>query len=229
MKVACCDDVQADLELLINYCKRYDSSLQLYSYTTAKDMLNAYSSDLFDVVFLDIEMAHPNGYEAAVQLSHEQNPPIVIFTTQTLDYAVRGYGLALRYLPKPISYEMFRQTLQLAIEQKAPLTINITTNTKVEVVIVSDITYIEVMKRQVIIHLSSRPDLSLNCSFETILGKLPDNRFVQTHKSYCVNLNHVMRMEQNTLTLTDGTQLPIGRNYKAHLRERLIEFLKEAN
>ena len=229
MKIACCDDEKSDLELLIEYCRRYDHSLQLYPYTTAKDMLDAYSSVLFDIVFLDIEMAHPNGYEAAVRLSHEPTPPIVIFTTQTLNYAVRGYGLALRYLPKPISYEMFRQALQLAIEKKTPLTINVTTNTKVEVLIVSDIIYTEVMKRQVMIHLLSRPDIYLNCSFETILGKLPSNLFVQTQKSYCVNLNHVMRMEQNTLTLTDGTQIPIGRNYKTHLRERLIEFLKEAN
>ena len=226
MKIACCDDTKTDLDILVNYCKRYDSEFQICTYSAAKDMLDAYPSVLFDIVFLDIEMAHPNGYEAAVQLSRDPNPPIVIFTTQTLNYAVRGYGLALRYLPKPISYEMFTQALRLAIDQKMPQTISIGTDNKVEVLIVSDINYIEVIRHQVTVHMLSRPSICLRCSFSAILDKLPHRCFVQTHKSYCVNLHSVMRMEQNTMTLIDNTQIPIGRNYKAQLKEHLIEFLK---
>ena len=226
MKIACCDDTSTDLELLVDYCERYDSEFQICTYTSAKDMLDAYPSVLFDIVFLDIEMDHSNGYEAAVQLSHEPDPPIVIFTTRSLNYAVRGYGLATKYLPKPVTYEQFSQALSLAIDQKTPPTINIITDNKIEILTVSDINYVEVSRHQVTVHLLSKPDIHLRCSFSAILDKLPDNWFVQAHKSYCVNLHSVMRMEQNSLTLIDNTQIPIGRNYKTQLKERLMEFLK---
>ena len=62
MKIACCDDNSNDLELLVGYCKRYNKEFEIYSYDTAKDMLDAYHLELFDIIFLDIEMARPNGY-----------------------------------------------------------------------------------------------------------------------------------------------------------------------
>lgn len=229
MKIALCDDNKTDLDLLVGYCKQYCAEFQIVPYDTAKALLAAYQTELFDIVFLDIEMPHPNGYEAAVQLSCEKNPPIVIFTTQTLNYAVRGYGLAFRYLPKPITYEMFCSVLHLAIKQKMPPTISIVTDSKIEVITISDINYIEVIKHQVTIHMVSKPDIILNCSLSAVLNRLPPEQFVQVHKSYGVNLGSVKRMAQGILTLTDGTQLPIGRNYKVQIKTRLIAYLKGAD
>ncbi len=67
---------------------------------------------------MDIEMEAPNGFEAAVRLRAERDGPVIIFTTKTLDYAVRGYGLALRYLPKPIEYAGFAGALSLALRER---------------------------------------------------------------------------------------------------------------
>lgn len=106
MKLALCDDDAADLELLAGYCRQYDPALPIHCFSSAAALLERDAQDPFDIVFLDIEMAHPNGYEAAVELSRRECPPAVIFTTQSFSYAVRGYGLALRYLPKPITYEV---------------------------------------------------------------------------------------------------------------------------
>lgn len=226
MKIALCDDDKTDLDILMGYCNQYKGNFQTFSYQSAKALLSAYPSELFDIIFLDIEMAHPNGYEAAVELSHYPNPPIVIFTTQTINYAVRGYGVAFRYLPKPITYEMFCLSLRLAIKQKLPTRISIVTDSKIEVIAMSDINYIEVIRHQVTIHMLSKSDIVLNCSFSDVLKQLPPEQFIRTHKSYCVNLSSVVRMAQGMLTLVDGTQIPIGRNYKVQIKETLIAFLK---
>lgn len=228
MKIAICDDNKKDLDILHDYCRQYDKNLRICLFDSAKALLAAYSEELFDIVFLDIEMAPPNGYDIAVQLAQETIPPIIIFTTQTLNYAVRGYGLALKYLPKPISYETFAAVLRLAIDQRTPVKISIETNNKIQVFLVSEIDYIEVIRHQVTMHLKSKPKVTLRCSFAAVLASLPSGTFVQTHKSYCVNLHSVMRMEQNTLTLTDGAQIPIGRNFKAQVKMRLIDFLRGA-
>lgn len=225
MKIACCDDNRTDLELLVSYCKCYNENFQIYTYTAAKDMLDSYSSVLFDIVFLGIETVHSNSFEVAVQLSHESKPPIVIFTAQTRQHAVDGYGLALQYLLKPVSYERFQQALQLAIEKKTPAKISVTANRKTEILAVSDISYIEVVRHHVIFHMLERQDVCMNSSFGVVLNQLPNDCFMQTHKSYCVNLHHVTRIERDILILTDGTKIPVGRSYSVKLKECLVEFL----
>ena len=50
---------------------------------------------------------------------------------------------------------------------------------------------------------------------------LPKPPFVRCHRSYLVHLDAVTRMSYTTLTLSDGTSLPLGRTYIKPLREAL--------
>lgn len=228
MKLALCDDDAADLELLAGYCRQYDPALPIHCFSSAAALLERDAQDPFDIVFLDIEMAHPNGYEAAVELSRRECPPAVIFTTQSFSYAVRGYGLALRYLPKPITYEVFRSALEQAIQQCIPARISVCSDRKTTIFVVSELTYIEAFRHQIIVHRSAKPEISLRYPFSSFVRQLPPLWFAQTHKSYCVNLNQVMCMEQNSVLLTDGSHIPVGRSFKRQFQTQLMRFLKEA-
>lgn len=226
MNLALCDDDAADLNLLANYCRQYDPALPVHRFSSAGELLEWDAREPFDIVFLDIEMAHPNGYEAAVALSKKECPPIVIFTTQSLRYAVRGYGLALRYLPKPITYEAFASALQLALTRRTPSKISICSDHKTMIFVLSEITYIEAYRHQILVHLLEKPEISLRYSFSAFLRQLPSLWFAQARKSYCVNLNHVMRLEQSSVILTDGSQIPMGRSFKRQFQSQLMQFLK---
>src|SRR5712671_450958 len=62
-----------------------------------------------DVVFLDVEMPGPNGFEL---LEEAEDVPITIFTTAYDKYAVRAFeASALDYLVKPISAERLNSSL----------------------------------------------------------------------------------------------------------------------
>ena len=57
-----------------------------------------------DVVFLDIRMPDIDGLQVAGQLKQKGNPPLIVFVTGYIDYAVDGYGLdAVDFLVKPIT------------------------------------------------------------------------------------------------------------------------------
>lgn len=226
MKIAICDDNLADLNVMVNYCRQFDASMHLSTYQSTQELLDAYDLHLFDIVLMDIEMPSPNGYEAAVELSRKENPPVIIFTTQSLGYAVRGYGIALRYLPKPISYEVLAEALQAALKQKAPTRISLSTKTRSVVLVLSEVLFLEVFRHNVLIHLTGQRELSLRHSFSELLQQLPETWFVQVHKSYCVNLNHILQTQSKSLLLTDGSQIPIGRSFAKSFQERLMNFLK---
>lgn len=48
----------------------------------------------------------------------------------------------------------------------------------------------------------------------SFLGKLPEGQFVQTHRSYAVNLNHIQKIKSNEVILHDGTKVPLSRTYR---------------
>ena len=60
----------------------------------------------FDLLLLDIEMPS-NGFQLAQSLIQMEKHPLVVFVTKRHEYAVQGYGIAFRYLVKPLD-----QTLQ---------------------------------------------------------------------------------------------------------------------
>lgn len=120
MKIAICDDDASDLELIKEYCFRFDKEFDVETFYSGEALLAAFDNDFYDIIFLDIEMGQMNGLEVGTRLIHLPHKPIIFFTTQSLNYAVRGYGIAMRYLPKPISYDVFSGALKTAIEYVVP-------------------------------------------------------------------------------------------------------------
>ena len=76
----------------------------LTRFSTGVDFISDYNP-IFDLVFLDIEMPLMDGMETAKRLRRvDQNLPI-IFVTNMLQMAIRGYEVsALDFIVKPLNY-----------------------------------------------------------------------------------------------------------------------------
>ena len=80
--------------------------------TKAKALIEEHKPDL---VFLDIEMPHINGFD--VLKATQDYSYKVIFTTAFPDYALEGYELdAVDYLLKPIHFERFLKAVNKITE-----------------------------------------------------------------------------------------------------------------
>ncbi len=117
MRIALCDDTAQDLEQLKEYCSQYSALHDIREYASAAELLADYDNFMPKLIFLDIEMEAPTGYDAAMILSARSPKPLIIFVTQTLNYATRGYGIAFRYISKPLDYPAFSRLMQLAEEE----------------------------------------------------------------------------------------------------------------
>ena len=62
-------------------------------------------------------MDKPNGFEVGSILAGYSPRPVIVFTTNALQYAVRGYGIAFRFLCKPITITMFQSVVREALER----------------------------------------------------------------------------------------------------------------
>lgn len=226
MNIAICDDNPDDLHQMETYCKQYDPNLSVQCFSSGKALLNAFLSTFYDLVFLDIEMEPPNGYETALILRAKERKPEIIFTTQNLNYSIRGYGIALRYLPKPIPYKIFVGALQQALEIIVPPQITIPYQGKQKIVQIPDILYAEVIRHQIIFHMINSTELEFRGSLKDIMEQIDCPWFVQSHKSFCVNLKHIDCITSQTIIMTNQDNVPIGRNKKEYFEKKLQEFLR---
>ncbi len=92
---------------ILNHMKNRIASFDEFSlkgaYLKPEDALEAFSSILPDVVFLDIEMPRMNGLELAGKMLARKNNLKIIFTTAYEQYALNAFDVeAIDYLLKPV-------------------------------------------------------------------------------------------------------------------------------
>lgn len=226
MKIAICDDDAADLRIIQNYCRQYDPQIPTALFHSGEELLEAYRSNFYDLVFLDIEMEQMNGLEVGSRLINMPQRPVIVFTTQSLNYAVRGYGIAMRYLPKPITYDMFSNVMELALERILPEKISILSNGEQVLISVSEILYFEILRHQLFVHLRNGEKVSMRGTLTEIVNQVSHKSFVQPHKSYYINMEYVDRLTQQNIKMTNGDLIPIGRSKKDYFQLRLSEYVK---
>ncbi len=226
MRIAICDDEKSDIELIQKYCEQYSSDFSISSFICGEDLLIAFKNEYFDLVFLDIEMGKMNGLEVGRQLAKLQPRPVVIITTQSLNYAVRGYGIALRYLLKPITYDTFCHIMRLALDHILPYRLNVVINKAQIFIPICDIVFFEVLRHQVVIHLRAGEVLSMRGSLSDIMAQIPSGQFSQPHKSYYINMDYVDKLMRQEIILTNGARIPVGRSRKEVFQSQLLDYMK---
>lgn len=66
------------------------------------------------------------------------------------------------------------------------------------------------------------PD-NVRISLKEVLDKLPNNQFVRVHRAFVVNIHAVVKVNATSLSLSNGSEIPISRTYKPKIVEMLGE------
>lgn len=90
MNIAICDDNYADLEYITKIVYQSFSknkiACDLKTYTNAGNLLEANQNQLFDVIFLDLDMPEISGMEAASRLNKLNESTEIVFITNHDEY-----------------------------------------------------------------------------------------------------------------------------------------------
>ena len=179
-----------------------------------------------ELLFMDIEMPYINGIDF---LSGIRNPPKVIITSAYEQYALKGYELNVTdYLLKPISFDRFlkavnrvHELLQKEQESTPEPYLFVKTDKLLKKVTIQDILFIESMGNYVLIHTASSKEITYS-PLKSLLEFLPDNLFIQVHRSYIVQTSKVQAIEGNMLII--GThKIPIARNLRDEVLNALLK------
>lgn len=178
-RIAVCDDEPSELEDIVQSVKRYDvhGDFDIENYTDGAVLLSdlQLKKNFFDLLLLDIEMPS-NGFQIAQTLTQMEKHPLVIFVTKRHEYAVQGYGIAFRYLVKPLDKSLFTAAMDAVVQELDSKHFTVEYEGATLSLETSDIYYLESHGHKVLIHCKGQ-DLTLRMTIPEALEQLPKRCF----------------------------------------------------
>ena len=227
MRIAICDDDKKDLLVLREAVNAFDISgaVEVCDFSSAASLYEAGSKKMFDIAILDIEMPPSNGYDIAKKLIEITPAPIIIFLTNSMAYTLRGYGIAFRYLTKPIDQSQLNNALSAAMKEASAKRFVFSLDGSSYVVRMDEIYYFEVFNHHTILHTMDQA-YTFRATLKEIMLDLPPGYFGSPHQSYIVNFSHVKTAMAKEIHLTNGVIIPISRRKQQEFDNQLRMYLR---
>ena len=238
------DDEPYSCETLVTLLERYCPDVKVLDICySAKSALNSIKDQKPQLLFLDIEMPHMNGFELLENL-----PEIdfeLIFTTSYDQYAIKAIRFsALDYLLKPIDQDDLRKAVKKAVQSNNHVSpqqikvllqklsnptiainrIAIPTMEGLLMIFVESIISCKADRNYTIIMLKNNQKIIASRTLKEMEELLEDYSFIRVHHSYLVNLNEVekyIKGEGGYLLMSDASTIDVSRSRKDLLLKKL--------
>ena len=239
--IAICNSDRLDLSLLSQYVELWlnqhkEVDWKITTFLQVDELVEMIDKKkYFDLYLLDITLPDINGIELGRIIRKNNNDSPIIYITSYPDFALEAYEIhALRYITKPINTDELYSALDFAymLFCNQPVnTILIKENDSLTSVVIDDIMYIENKIRSTTYTLNNNKQIisiRRTGSFEQALGHLLQiPYFIQTHKSFFINLKYVNALHSNAVTMDDDKKIPISRKHVSSVRTNYLNFISQ--
>lgn len=231
IRIAIVDDDEAMAQTLLRYTEKFCTDRNI-AYTAevfrSAAGFSAASSD-YDLLLMDIVLPDGNGYDLIRELRERKKNTLVIFVTNMVAYAVKGYEVrAFDFIVKPVDYRIFALKMRSAYESISARTDDeiwiIGKNFKKKVRL-GDVLYVDINMHYLTYH-TTEGNYSVYGTLDKV-KKDTNSQFVQCHRCYLVNLAHVSGIKGDRVYVGED-ELLISRNKRIPFITALNEYIATA-
>ena len=214
------------------YARRADTCIVEQLTGTAELLRQDADGARYELYLIELTAANPGGgIQAAAELRRRGMRAPLAFLAHTTAYAYEAFRVdAMQYLHIPFRPEQLTALLDRATEPEYGPVIPVNTAMGLRALPFADIEYLECTHHVVHFHLASGEDvasLSLRVPFSEVAKPLlADERFLQPHRSYVVNLAAAAQLSAGELWMRSGARVPIPRGKEPAVRARFREYLE---
>ena len=228
------DDEKMARSILKTLCNEIKLLTVIGEYSNAIEAIKFLNDNKVDLIFLDIHMPDFNGFDFVETLKYKTK---VVLITSDDQLAIKAFKYLniVDYLLKPLSLD----SLEKSIEKIKMLDVGTITGSKTlekKKNHVSDYIFVNINHRLIrltineiniiksdknyILITTDTETHKVNISLKKIQQRLPLKSFFRVHKSYIVNLNKIVDIEDRTIVIQKNV-VPIGNKYWMNLKNRL--------
>ena len=212
-------------ESSLNVLEEFPNAIQAIKYLNQNDV---------DLIFLDIHMPDFTGFDFIETI---KNPPKIILTTSDANFAIQAfeYDCIVDYLVKPITPDRFSKAIQKAESTAKPIKPKAKASDEVETTSGNDL-YVNIDRRLIKIDIPSiylveakgdyiqikteEKNYTVHSTLKKIEDKLPDSLFLKIHRSYIINVDKIIDIEDNSVLIKKDV-IPVSRSNRPELMKRL--------
>lgn len=239
LKIIMCDDDERDLNQVAELVEDYknlhkEQSFLIEKVRTASELIDQLEQGKrYDIYILDILMEEQDGISLGQIIRKYSSRSGILYITSSPEYALGAFGVfASGYLLKPVDSALFNEYLDRMITQLRPKKEDIYTfkgKNGIVSIELGQLIAVENVSRVMHFYMEQGKvyeSVYIRKPFEQELERiLQDPRFIQPHKSFVVNMDHVEKMMAHDFLMSDGSVIPISRNSLSQTKKGYLEFL----
>jgi len=227
--IAIVEDNDNDAQTLISFIEQISKSdkkeYTVKRFRSAVEFLENYQP-IYSLILLDVEMPEMNGVEASYRIRKLDKTVSIIFTTNLIQYAQKGYEVdAVAYLIKPVQYYDFALKFKKAIDiyslnenkdfsvktAKGPCRIS-----------TSKLMFVEVIRHRLYYHLVEET-LEVTGTIAKAEDELKEFGFLRCNQCYLINPSFISKIQGLEVVVGNETLL-ISRPRKKSFMEELAKW-----
>ena len=224
------DDEKLAREILSILILKSEKLVLVEQFSNAIDAMKYLNSNEVDLIFLDIHMPNFSGFDFVQTI---KNPPKIILVTVDKNFALDAfnYNCIADYLVKPIEEERFNRAIKrINIKKELPVVAPIAPDNSTKEI------YINIDKRLIKIDIATINFIQANGDYiliktevnnytvhttlKKIEEKLPKSSFLKIHRSYVINVNKIIDIQDSTV-LIGKDLIPVSKNNRSLLMESI--------
>ncbi|GGZ93206.1 LytR/AlgR family response regulator transcription factor [Algibacter mikhailovii] len=210
----------------VNVIKTFPNAIQAIKYLNQNEV---------DLIFLDIHMPDFTGFDFIQTL---KKPPKIVLTTSDTQFAIEAfeYDCIVDYLVKPITLSRFEKSVQKALSLSTmPAQSEPSTTESLDDNSGNDL-YVNIDRRLIKIDIPSiylveakgdyiyvkteNKNYTVHSTLKKIEDKLPNDLFLKVHRSFIININKIVDIEDNSVLIKKDV-IPVSRSNRPELMKRL--------
>ncbi len=231
LRIAICDDQAIILEHLEKMVDRILAKSQITyhinTYISPMNLLNA--AEVFDLIFLDIEMPEIDGLTLSNRLRYDVPDTKIVIISNHREYVQEGYKVhAMRYLYKPLLETDVEEVLKSFLASRDSCEgICLPCDKKDTYIHLREIIFLESLGDGCAIYLTSQILITMK-PLASIMAAL-DSRFSFCHRSYIVNMDCIVQTDYtaNVIYMINSKTVPISLRRKKAFREQYLNHIQK--
>ena len=200
------EDHQVERNNLVRMLKGLNKDINIFEAATGEEAIKILKQEPIGLFFLDIELPDMSGLKIAETIRSiiQYELTYIVFITTHVYYQLEAFKNyhCYDFIEKPYKHEevlKISDRLIRGIKQNESQNEAVRFKTKncILKILIKEILFIESQGKNCIIHTRNNQYTIPNISMKTVLKKTAGTNFMQTHKSYIINLENIHLVEKH--------------------------------
>lgn len=230
MKILICDDEQRYIDELKTHIEKFMQyrfvNYEIHTVNNPQEV--AESNEIYQLVFLDIQMDNLDGISLAKILKKRNSKVAIFFVTSFNNYQDDAMDLrAFRFFEKPFNADRLYSGLEKAMEyiDESYIDFFVYANNEQKKILTDEVIYVERGNRQVTL-VTTQGNFTTRESFDEWCEILQNSFFYRVHKSFIVNLHYVTGYKYSELFVQNNIRIPIASRRQADFHKFWFSYLR---